>query len=340
LRLNPLGKESADEMLSAMLGDSAELAQLKRAIIAKTEGNPSFMEETVQVLLDEGALVREGAAVKLIKPLGELKIPPTVQAILAARIDRLPSDEKNLLQALAVMGKEFKLSLVRAVTGKSDDELNRMLGDLQLSEFIYEQPAVGDVEYTFKHALTQEVAYNSILIERRKQLHERIGAAIEAILPDNLDDYVPELAHHYSRSTNRAKAFEFLYRADERAIGRTSYREGEAYFAAALEAVMAMPESPERDTRELRLLNELAQVMFVTKGWGSPEVFEMTSRARVLAEKTGDLPQLVQQLYAASAYAELRGDLARRRRTCRSAARGRTARGQPRQSGPGTSDAN
>src|ERR1700692_1677204 len=121
---------------------------LKHMIVERTGGNPFFMEETFQVLLDEGALVRDGAAVRLTKPLSELKIPPTVQAILTARIDRLHPDEKDLLQALAVIGKEFQLSLIREVTGKSDEELQRMLGDLQLAEFIYEPPAVGDLEHS------------------------------------------------------------------------------------------------------------------------------------------------------------------------------------------------
>jgi predicted ATPase len=156
LRLDPLGKESADEMLTALLGDGAELGPLKRLIIEKTEGTPFFMEETVQVLLDEGALVLNGT-IKLTKPLAELKIPPTVQAILASRIDRSPQDAKELLQTLAVIGREFPLLLIRAVVTKSDDELNRLLNDLQLGEFIYEQPAVGNTEYIFKHALTQEV---------------------------------------------------------------------------------------------------------------------------------------------------------------------------------------
>ncbi len=140
LRLDPLGKESAGEMLTTLLGDGADLGPLKRMIIERTEGNPFFMEETVQVLLDEGALVRNGT-VKLTKTLGELRIPPTVQGILASRIDRLPADEKELLQTLAVMGKEFRLALVKRVAGKQDDELQRMLTDLQLGEFIYEQPA-------------------------------------------------------------------------------------------------------------------------------------------------------------------------------------------------------
>jgi len=149
LRLHPLGKESAEVMLAALLGEGKDLIPLKRLIVVRTEGNPFFMEEMVQVLFDEGALVRDGAVVKVAKSLSELKIPPTVQGILAARIDRLPAGEKELIQMLAVIGKEFSLRLARAV---------------------------GDIEYSFKHALTHEVAYNSVLIERRKAMHERIGA--------------------------------------------------------------------------------------------------------------------------------------------------------------------
>jgi class 3 adenylate cyclase/uncharacterized protein YcbX len=209
LRLDPLGKESAEEMLTAMVGESAEVWPLKRLIIEKTEGNPFFMEETVQVLFDEGALVRDGAT-HLTKPIGELKIPPTVQGILAARIDRLAPDRKELLQTLAVIGKEFALSLVCAVTGRTSDDLGRMLDELQLGEFIYEQPTVGDVEYTFKHALTQEVAYNSVLMQRRKVLHEIIGAALEILYASSIDDHLAELANHYGRSTNVDAAVQYL----------------------------------------------------------------------------------------------------------------------------------
>jgi predicted ATPase len=158
------------------------------------------MEEMVQVLLDEGALVRNGAT-KLIKPLAELKIPPTVQAILYARIDRLPATEKELLQTLAVIDKDLVLELIKAVTNKSKEQLEPILSDLQMGEFIYEQPAIGDVEYTFKHALTHDVAYNSLLQERRKALHERIGAALEALHRGRLDDHLDHLAHHFHRVT-------------------------------------------------------------------------------------------------------------------------------------------
>ena len=178
LRLDPLGKESADEMLTALLGDGNDLRPLKRFIIERTQGTPFFIEEMVQALFDEGALVRNGAP-RLTRPLAELKIPPTVQGILAARIDRLSADARELLQTLAVLGREFPFGLVRGVTRKPDDDLNRLLNGLQLAELIYEQPAVGDTEYIFKHALTQEVAYNSVLMERRQQLHERAAAALE-----------------------------------------------------------------------------------------------------------------------------------------------------------------
>ena len=209
IRLDPLGHDNADEMLSAMLGGIGSLLPLKRLIIETTGGTPFFMEETVQALFDEGALVRSGVGVKLVKPLASLRIPPTVQTILAARIDRLRNDEKTLLQTLAVLGREFVLSLARAVADRTEEDLERLFGNLQLGEFVYEQPSISDVEYIFKHALTQEVAYNSILLERRRQLHENVGRAIELLYPSSLDDHLADLAHHYSRSANQAKAVEY-----------------------------------------------------------------------------------------------------------------------------------
>ncbi|MGC1678407.1 MAG: adenylate/guanylate cyclase domain-containing protein [Candidatus Binataceae bacterium] len=290
LRLDPLGKESAEEMLSALLGDVIELAPLKRLIIEKTEGNPFFMEETVQVLFDENALVRDGGAVKLTRSLAELKIPPTVQAILAARIDRLPQDAKDLLQTLAVIGREFPLSLIRALVSIPDDETRRLLDDLQLGEFIYEQPAIGDSEYTFKHALTQEVSYNSVLIERRRHLHGRIGAALESLYTNSIDDHLDELAHHYSRSGNSAKALGYLESAGLRAVRRLAYGEAMRNLAAALELLERTPSSPERDRREFALQTSLGPALMATKGWAAPETERAYLRAERLAE-TGATPE-------------------------------------------------
>jgi len=298
LRLDPLGKESAEAMLTALLGDGKDLLPLRRLIIERTEGNPFFMEEIAQVLLDEGALVRdEAAALRLTKPLDALKIPPTVQGILAARMDRLPADAKELLQTLAVTGREFPLSLIHAVVAKSDEELNRLLDDLQLGEFIYEQPATGVIEYIFKHALTQEVAYNSVLMERRRQLHERTAAALETLYASSIEEHLAELAHHYGRSGNPDKAVQYLTRAGQQAMNRSAFAEAQAQLQQGLEWIKKLAESPERDSRELELASTLTQVLLITKGFTAPETRAAAERARDLAEKGGNLGQLVAQVF-------------------------------------------
>jgi hypothetical protein len=295
LRLDPLGRESAGEMLSALLGDEAELGALKGLIIQKTEGNPFFMEETYQMLLDESALVRDGTAFKLIKPLNSLKIPPTVRGILAARIDGLSSDAKELLQTLAVIGREFPLPLIRAVVAKPDEQRNRLLNDLQMGEFIYEQPAVGDAEYVFKHALTQEVAYNSLLLERRQLLHERTAAALETLYASTVEEHLAELAHHYGSSVNPGKAVEYLTRASQQALNRFAYADAQAQLQQGLQWIKKLPEAPERDAHELELLGTFVQVM-ATRGYTAPETGAAAERALDLAEKTGNLPQLIVQV--------------------------------------------
>jgi class 3 adenylate cyclase/DNA-binding winged helix-turn-helix (wHTH) protein len=225
LRLDPLGMQSADEMLATLLGDGTDLAPLKRLIITRTEGNPLFMEELIQSFFDQGAMVRSNGTVKIGKSLREIRIPSTVEGIIAARIDRLPAEDKALLQMLAAIGIEFPLSLVRQVlrlraentgrgaisaTALAEDSvaegsaLEATLGRLQFGELIYERPSFGDAEYTFKHALTHDVAYNSLLMERRRILHGQIGQAIEALFPDRLDDHISDLARHLALSITDA----------------------------------------------------------------------------------------------------------------------------------------
>jgi class 3 adenylate cyclase len=279
LRLDPLGKESAQELLTALMGDDGSTLPLKRLIIERTEGNPFFMEEIVQSLVEQGVLARKGA-VKLVKPLTDIRVPPTVQAILASRIDRLPAAEKELLQTLAVLGREFPLGLIKRVTGKSEDELERMLSALQLAEFIYEQPAMGDIEYTFKHALTLEVAYNSVLAERRRRLHERAAQAIEALFSDRLEDHLSELARHYDRSGNAPKAVEYLGRAGARAAQQVAHTEAIGYFTKALELLRRLPDGAVRDSQELDLQMALSWSMFAAKGpRQAPELESTLTRA-------------------------------------------------------------
>jgi tetratricopeptide (TPR) repeat protein len=271
------------------------------------------MEEIVQVLLDEGALVREGARVRLTKPLDALKIPPTVQGILAARIDRLPADAKELLQTLAVIGREFPLSLIGAVVTKSDDELNRLLNDLQLGEFIYEQPASGSIEYIFKHALTQEVAYNSLLTERRKLLHERAAMAAEFLFATSLADRYDDLAYHYGRSGNALKAVNYLRLAAQQAMDRSAYVEAEGQLAAALASLRTLPSDPERARTELALL--LSQARCRTYLGSSSAAVEILEQAREVSEKVGDDVSRFEIVRSLARAYQIRGDDRQKSRT-------------------------
>jgi class 3 adenylate cyclase/predicted ATPase len=270
LRLDPLGVENAQEMLASLLGRADELAPLKRLIIERTGGNPFFIEEIIQALLEAGTLVRNGE-VKLTQPLESIQIPPTVQAMLAARIDRLPREEKELLQTLAVLGKQFTFRQLRATATDSDSELERRLASLQAVEFIYQQPIAADVEYTFKHALTQEVAYKSILAERRQQIHERAARALEALHTEDRAEFVEQLARHYVNSGNVPKAIEYLQQSAELAVARSSYREATDHLNNALELMRRLPAGEERNRRELALQMTLGAASAGVMGFGSAE---------------------------------------------------------------------
>jgi class 3 adenylate cyclase/tetratricopeptide (TPR) repeat protein len=296
LRLDPLSRESAAEMLSALLGNEAELEPLKRLVADKTEGNPFFVEEMVQALFEQGVLTRNGR-VKLSRSLTDIKIPPTVQAVLASRIDRLPPSEKELLQTLAVIGRKFPQQLIQRVAGIPEAELERMLGNLQNSGFVYEQPTFPNVEYSFKHALTQEVAYNSVLVERRRQLHQRAAHAIEALFSDTINDHLDDLAHHCSRAGNADKASEYLGRAGELALRRSAYAEAQGNLTAALALLKDVPDGVQRDGRELRLQLAMGSVLSGTVGWDSPERRRTYERARELSQRIGDTNELFRALW-------------------------------------------
>jgi tetratricopeptide (TPR) repeat protein len=290
VNLDPLGPQSAEDLLAGLFGTDASLLPLERLIAEKTEGNPFFMEEIVQNLFEEGTLARNGA-VKITRPLSGISIPTTVQAMLAARIDRLPPATKDLLQTLAVVGREFSASLVRVIIKRSTEELDRMLNDLQLAEFIYEQPAIGDIGYIFKHALTQEVAFNSILVDRRKLIHERIGQAIEFFFATNLADHFEDLAHHYSRSDNALKAVNYLYLASDQAFRRSHYGEAKEKSVAALKLLDKLSDRRERSEAELSLQLTLGRTARAVKGYAAPEVADSFERAAILGREVKRVPE-------------------------------------------------
>jgi predicted ATPase len=184
-----------------------------------------------------------------------------------------------------VGGREFPLGLIRRVTQRADVELDHMLADLQLVEFIYEQPAFPEVEYIFKHALTQEVAYNSMLTERRKLLHERAGEAQESMFAERLEDHLDKLARHFSRSDNVGKAVEYLGRVGEQAMQRSAHADAFGSLSAGLNLLQKLPDSPERIQRELLLQLALGRAFSAVKEFAAPEVELAYARARELCEQ-------------------------------------------------------
>jgi class 3 adenylate cyclase/predicted ATPase len=315
LRLDPLGKAEAGELLAALLGAGAAagLGRLQGLILAKTEGNPFFIEEVVQTLAEEGVLRGERGSYRLEKVPTELHIPVTVQGLLAARIDRLPAAEKELLQLLAVIGKEFRFGLAQRVAEHGGEELHGLLAGLQAREFIYEQPAFPEPEYTFKHALTQEVAYGSVLGARRQVLHARTAQAIEDLFRYTLDTQYAELAHHYSRTDNAAKAVEYLRLAGIQAAARGAFEEAIAQLSRGLELVPELPEGPAREQQELLLQLALGPALMSTKGFTAPEVETAFGRAAELCTRAGEGPQLCQALFGLSTFYRARADLRRAR---------------------------
>ncbi|MEM5430373.1 adenylate/guanylate cyclase domain-containing protein [Cupriavidus oxalaticus] len=309
LQLEPLGQVDAQGFLTALLGEHPSLESLKREIQAKTEGNPFFMEEVVTTLAEEKVLQGERGDFRLEKRIASLHMPTTVQGVLAARIDRLPPAQKELLQTLAIIGEEFTLSLARQVTALPDQALHAMLGELQTGDFIYERPAFPELEYAFKHALTQEVAASSLLSDRRSALHERTAQAMETLFPDNLTDYCSELAHHYSKSGNTRKAIEYLTLAGQHAAQHSAQREAIRHFNDALELLRSLPDSPERARDELNLLLNLGIACITARGHGAPEVETIYTRALALCEQGAATPQRFSAQLGLWSFYLLRGQL-------------------------------
>lgn len=291
LRLDPLVSREAQGLLSSLLGDDPALGSLRKLVLEKTEGNPFFMEEVVRTLVEEKTLLGDAGRYRIDETPAALQIPATVQGVLATRMDRLPYAQRSLLQTLAVIGKEFPLSLIRQVTGLEDDSLYPLLEGLQAGEFIYGRAAFPECGYAFKHALTQEVAGNALLSEQRRTRHERTGRAIEALFCDQLKDHCSELAHHYSLSGNLPKAVEYLHCACRQAVERSAYPDAIRHVGAALELLDRLPDTPGRARVELALRVTLGPALIAAVGYASAEAEANYTRAMDLCDHDPDAPE-------------------------------------------------
>jgi class 3 adenylate cyclase len=308
LPLMPLGPEAIEELLRELLGTDPSVISLGTRIRERTEGNPFFIEETVQALAEAGSLEGKKGAYRLVRPAEDLALPGTVQAVLAARVDRLEEREKRVLQTAAVLGRNFSEPILRRVVELPELDLASALDKLAAGEFIYEQALYPELEYIFKHALTQEVAYHSLLNERRLTLHEQAGQAIETLFAGRLDEHLSQLAHHYCHSRNTEKAIEYSRRAGERAVQLSANVEAISHLTRALELLKTLPETAQRAQQELALRVALGVALRPVKGFASPEVGSQYARARELCQQVGETPELVPVLRGLWEFYELRAE--------------------------------
>jgi class 3 adenylate cyclase/tetratricopeptide (TPR) repeat protein len=332
IRIDPLREDSAQALLDALLGmahsvsddgrvegrpGTSPLHDLKRLLIERTEGNPFFLEESVRTLVETGALVGGRGAYWLAAEVAGIRVPATVQAVLAARIDRLPSNEKWLLQTAAVIGKDVPFALLRAITAEaagtatrdsfSEEDLSVGLAHLQAAEFLYEASLFPALEYTFKHALTHEVAYGSLLQERRKALHARIVVAIERLYGDRLVEHIERLAHHAQRGECWDKALSYSRQAGHKGVARSANREAVIFFEQALSALEHLAETREALEQAVDLRLDLRQPLLPLGEF--KQILGHLRRAESIAETINDQRRLARTLsWLAYSYCFTLGD--------------------------------
>jgi len=294
IRVDELHTKSSADLVRAMLEEGEVAPELRELILNRAAGNPLFMEEFTHTLLENGSIQKKDHQYVLSRKPSEIHVPDTIQGIIAARMDRLDENLKRIMQVASVIGRDFAYRILQTITGMQE-ELKGHLVNLQGLEFIYEKSLYPELEYVFKHALTQEVAYNSLLLKRRKQIHERIGKAIEELYPDRLEEFCEALAHHYSAAENWEKAFQYLRLSAEKAHRSYSTHEAFRYYCEALSALGRLPDTDENKRTRVDIAQPMASVMVALNvPEGSIGILEEAQKA---AERLGDRPASV-RLYS------------------------------------------
>ncbi|MCI0546086.1 MAG: AAA family ATPase [Candidatus Rokubacteria bacterium] len=290
LRLAPLPTESAGELAEALLGRGPDMAALRKLLVGRTEGNPFFLEESIRSLEETRVLAGEPGAYHLAQPLGSIRVPPTVQAVLAARIDRLAEEDKHLLQAAAVIGKQVPVNLLRRIIDAPAEKLRAALERLETADFLAETSPFPDIEYDFRHALTHQVAYGGLLQERRRGLHGQILEALETMHRDRQGEHVDLIAEHAVRGEVWPKAVIYLRAAGARAASRAANLAAIEYFERALSVLARLPES--RETAEQRIDLQLDLRPPLLQLGRLPDALERSKDAERLAEEIHDESRL------------------------------------------------
>src|SRR5437773_1002259 len=290
VRIDALQSTNAEELLRHLLGHNKDLEPLKESLIQRTEGNPFFAEESVRSLVETGILVGEKGAYRPGLAVDTIRIPRSVQSVVADRIDRLPIEGKHLLQTAAVIGAIVPFKLLRAVAEQPQQELYQHLSTLQAAEFLYETNLFPDVEYSFKHALTNEIAYGALLHERRTFLHARIVKALEEITENISHDHLEKLAHHAFHGELWDKAVIYQKQAGAKAVSLSSFRNAVLYFEKALEALRHLPKSRHILEQAIDLRLDLRNALFPLEEL--ERLLENLRAAESLSEGLGDQRRL------------------------------------------------
>jgi len=290
IHVDPLPAESSEELLAGLVGADPALAPLRRMLIERTEGNPFFLEESVRSLVESGVLVGERGSYRATASPAEIEVPARIQPLLAARIDRLPADYKRLLQNAAVVGKDVPYSLLVAIADMPEDALREALVHLQTAEFLYETSLFPDLEYTFKHSLTHDVAYNGMLQERRRAIHARIVDAIETVYAVRLAEHADRLGQHAFRGEQWEKAVRYLQQAGARSISRSTNAEAAGYYEQALESLRHLPDNADATQRIIDIHLAMRNALHPLGEFD--RVLQALNHARALAEKLGDESRL------------------------------------------------
>jgi class 3 adenylate cyclase/tetratricopeptide (TPR) repeat protein len=253
IALAPLSESDSERVVESVLGIRSLPTAIKALVCQKAEGNPFYLEEVTRSFVDTGILTRSEGGYVLARPVTPQDVPDTVQGVIMARIDRLAETRKRTIQTAAVIGREFGAHLLGRIAD-IEGRLEDSLAELRALEFIYEKTLFPDLEYVFKHALVQDVAYGSLLKPRRRALHELVGRAIEELYAGRLDEHVAELAHHFAQGEVWPKAFEYARHAGDRARAIFANREAIHFYTQALDAAGRM--SPSASDADLMAIYE------------------------------------------------------------------------------------
>jgi len=303
--LDQLGTQSSSELVKAILEEGEAAPELTQLLLNRAAGNPLFMEEFTHTLLENGSIKRKDEKYVLSGKATDIQVPETIQGVIAARLDRLEENLKRTMQVASVIGRDFAFRILQTITGMRE-ELKSYLLDLQGLEFIYEKNLFPELEYIFKHALTQEVAYNSLLLKRRKEIHARIGRAIEELYTERLEEFYEMLAYHYSRSDGLEKACRYSRLSGEKAEGNYSHREACDFYKGAINLLNQLPETAENKKEKLEILYLMrAPLIFL----GYPEgTLGLHQQGEQLAKELGDERYLARFYMGMGTYYTYKGD--------------------------------